>query len=203
MQTYSIPHQPRTEATVLDRDILRSRSFWKYSRSSIWITAQNHDLQAEHTVQYHHLSRKRLRNYDIGDSLRPLSYAVGFAVSWKWCYRHVRTSFWPENVRNCCFLPQKLSWTFLQGLSRAVSRFSRCPVSCTNHLRYFSGPTGSNTITIPDWIEKKNIFFSRSDPIRFDPIRSTLASQYAASLSRNRRLSSLLALQSRSGDESL
>ena len=27
-----------------------------------------------------------------------INYAVGFAVSWKRCYRHVRTSFSPENV---------------------------------------------------------------------------------------------------------
>ena len=35
------------------------------------------------------------------------SSAVGFAVSWKWCYQHVRTSFCPEKMRNwCCFSPQ-------------------------------------------------------------------------------------------------
>ena len=53
----------------------------------------------------------------------------------------------------------RMTWTFLQDLSRAVSRFSRCPVA-RNHLRYFSDPTGSNTIKNPDWIGK-NVF---SDP---------------------------------------
>ena len=56
----------------------------------------------------------------------------------------------------------RMTWTFLQDKSRAVPRFSRCPVA-RNHLRYFSDPTGSkNTITNPDWIEKY-VFF-RSDP---------------------------------------
>ena len=54
----------------------------------------------------------------------------------------------------------RMTWTFLQDLSRAVLRFSRCPVA-GNHLRYFSDPTGSNTITIRDRIGK-NVF---SDPI--------------------------------------
>ena len=39
---------------------------------------------------------------------------------------------------------------FLQvlDLSRVVCRFFRCPVVAGNHLRYFTDPTGSNTITI-------------------------------------------------------
>ena len=55
----------------------------------------------------------------------------------------------------------RTTWTFLQDLSRAVSRFSRCPIA-GNHLQYLSDPTGPNTITIPDWVGKKRIF--RSDP---------------------------------------
>ena len=59
-----------------------------------------------------------------------------------------------------------MAWTFLQDLSinRAVSCFSRCPVA-GNHLRYFSDPTGSNSITIPDWIGKT------PDPI---PVRNRI-----------------------------
>ena len=64
----------------------------------------------------------------------------------------------------------RMSWTYLQDLSRAVSRFSRRSVA-GNHLRYPSNPTGSNTITIPDWIGK-NLFFSDPIPNRvfLDPI---------------------------------
>ena len=32
-------------------------------------------------------------------NLKATSYAVGFAVSWKWCYRYVWTSLCPKNVR--------------------------------------------------------------------------------------------------------
>ena len=51
----------------------------------------------------------------------------------------------------------RMTWTVLQDLSRAVSRFSRYPVT-GNHLRYFSDPTGSNTTTTRDRIGKY-IFF--------------------------------------------
>ena len=47
-----------------------------------------------------------------------------------------------------------MTWTFLQDLSRAVSHFSMRPVVAGNHLRYFSDPTESNTITIWDRIGK-------------------------------------------------
>ena len=47
----------------------------------------------------------------------------------------------------------RMTLAILQDLSRAVSRLSRCPVA-RNHLRYFSDPTGSNTIKHPDWIGK-------------------------------------------------
>ena len=61
-------------------------------------------------------------------------------------------------------------WTLLQDLSRAVSRFSRCPVA-GNHLRYFSDPTGSNTITIRDRIGKKTLFPIQSGiVIVIDPV---------------------------------
>ena len=54
----------------------------------------------------------------------------------------------------------RMTWTFLQDLSRAVSRFSMRPVA-RNHLGYFYDSFVSNTITIIDRIEKK-VF---SDPI--------------------------------------
>ena len=49
----------------------------------------------------------------------------------------------------------KMSRSFLQDLSRAVSRFSRGPVA-GNHRQHFFDPTESNTITIPDRIEKNS-----------------------------------------------
>ena len=57
-------------------------------------------------------------------------------------------------------LPLKMSRSFLQDLSRAVSRFSRGPVT-GNHRQHFFDPTGSNTIAIVHGIE-----------ITFFPIRS-------------------------------
>ena len=45
----------------------------------------------------------------------------------------------------------RMTWIFLQHVSRAVSRFSRCPVA-GNRLRYLSDPTASNTITNRDRI---------------------------------------------------
>ena len=61
----------------------------------------------------------------------------------------------------------RMSWTFVQDLPRAAPRFSRRPVA-GNHLRYFPDSTGSNTITIPEWIGKKRFF---SDPI---PVRNRI-----------------------------
>ena len=46
-----------------------------------------------------------------------------------------------------------MSRSFLQALFRAVSRFSRDPVA-GNHRQHFFDPTGTNTITISDRIEK-------------------------------------------------
>ena len=57
-------------------------------------------------------------------------------------------------------LARRMSRSFLQDLSRAVSRFSRGPVA-GNHRQHFFDPTGSNTITNVHRIEK--MFF-------FDPI---------------------------------
>ena len=54
----------------------------------------------------------------------------------------------------------RLSQSFLQDLSRAVSRFSRGPVA-GNHRQHIFDPTGPNTITIYDRIENNVIF----DPI--------------------------------------
>ena len=51
----------------------------------------------------------------------------------------------------------RVNRSFLQDLSRAVSRFSRGPVA-GNHRQHFCDPTGSNKITIPDRIEKNVIF---------------------------------------------
>ena len=63
----------------------------------------------------------------------------------------------------------RMSWTFLQDLSRAVSRFSRC-TGAGNRLRYFSGqirlqsPIGSEKTFFLDPISlRKSLFFS--DPI--------------------------------------
>ena len=54
----------------------------------------------------------------------------------------------------------RMAWSFLQDLSRAVSRFSRGPVA-GNHRQHLFDPTGPKMITIYDRIEK-NVFF---DPI--------------------------------------
>ena len=45
--------------------------------------------------------------------------------------------------------------SFLQDLSRAISRFSRGPVA-GNHRQHFFNPTGSNTITISDRSQKND-----------------------------------------------
>ena len=75
----------------------------------------------------------------------------------------------------------RITWTFLQDLSRAVSRFSRCPVAGI-HRRYFSDPTGSNTITIRDRIGKNMPSCRKSPSVLFranwvkydyDPIPAT------------------------------
>ena len=47
-----------------------------------------------------------------------------------------------------------MTWSFLQGLSRAVSSFSRGGVA-GNHRQHVFDPTRSSTITISDRIEKK------------------------------------------------
>ena len=79
------------------------------------------------------------------------------------------------------FAPKKLeiglprlsmNHSFLQHVSRAASRFSRGPVA-GNHRQHSFDPTGSNTITISDRIEKKRFF--RSDGrlqsyLNFDPM---------------------------------
>ena len=54
----------------------------------------------------------------------------------------------------------RMTWSFLQDLSRAVPRFSRGPVA-GNHRQHFFDPTRPNTATISDRIEKKHFF--RSD----------------------------------------
>ena len=53
-----------------------------------------------------------------------------------------------------------MSRSFLQELSRAVSRSSRGPVA-GNHPEHFFDPTGSSKITTPDRIEN-NVFSIRS-----------------------------------------
>ena len=60
----------------------------------------------------------------------------------------------------------RMSRSFLQDLSRAVSRFSRGPVA-GNHRRHFFDPTGSNTIWIVHRIEKKQprLVLRRGRPI--------------------------------------
>ena len=68
-------------------------------------------------------------------------------------------SFCPENVGNWSFSPQTKS-ELSPKQSRAVSRFSRGPVA-GHHRRRFFDPTVSNTIAIPDRIEKK-LFSLRS-----------------------------------------
>ena len=70
-------------------------------------------------------------------------------------FQYVRISFCPKHVGNWSSSPQneqKLS----PRMSRAVYRFSRAPVA-VNHRQHFFDPTGSNTTTIPDRIEKKVI----------------------------------------------
>ena len=78
--------------------------------------------------------------------------------------QYVRMSVCPKMLE-VGLPPLRMSRSFLQDLSRAVSRFSRGPVA-GNHLQHFFDPTGSNTIIIVHQIEK-NVFF---DPIFFDPI---------------------------------
>ena len=63
----------------------------------------------------------------------------------------------------------RITLSFLQDLSRAVSRFSRGPVA-GSHRQHFFDPTWSNAITISDRIVK-NAFFP--DPIGdCNPVRS-------------------------------
>ena len=76
----------------------------------------------------HYVEPAQLRNNNsyLDPWSEATSYAVGFAVSWKRCYRRVRTSFCPENVRNYRFSPQNdLDVSPRRPLSRALSRFSR------------------------------------------------------------------------------
>ena len=63
----------------------------------------------------------------------------------------------------------RVNRSFLQDLSRAVSRFSRGPVA-GNHRQHFFDPTGSNTITIPGRIEN-NVFLDPMDntAVQFQP----------------------------------
>ena len=66
----------------------------------------------------------------------------------------------------------RMSRSFLQDLSRAISRFSRGPVA-GNHRQHFFDPTGSNTITSVHRIDKKRFFSIRSGiAIVFDPVGS-------------------------------
>ena len=55
----------------------------------------------------------------------------------------------------------RMSRSFLQDICRAASRFSRGPVA-GNHRQHFFDSIGSNTITIPDRIEK-NVFYDLMD----------------------------------------
>ena len=56
----------------------------------------------------------------------------------------------------------RMSRSFLQDLSRAVSCFSSGPVA-GNHRQHFFDPTESNTITFPDRIEKIGFFVIHLD----------------------------------------
>ena len=56
----------------------------------------------------------------------------------------------------------RMTWSFLQDLSRAVSRFPRGPVA-GYHRQHCFDPTGSNTITIVHRIEKKSFFRSNRE----------------------------------------
>ena len=74
-----------------------------------------------------------------------------------------------------------MSRSSLQDLSRVVSSFSRGPAAGNHHQRFFD-PTGSNTITIPDRIEKNEVLYPRSIQsclmLRFfDPIVETYLTQ--------------------------
>ena len=64
---------------------------------------------SKRSTWYQYTLKNRINSCFGGHTLdvKATSYAVEFAVSWNWCYRHVRTGFCPENVRNyCCCSPQ-------------------------------------------------------------------------------------------------
>ena len=72
-------------------------------------------------------------------------------------YRSVRShELLPRKYWKIGLARLRVSRSFLQDLSRAVSRFSRGPVA-GNHRQHFFDPTGSNTITFPDRICPPNI----------------------------------------------
>ena len=61
-----------------------------------------------------------------------------------------------------------MTWSFLQDVSRAVSRFSRGPVAAIFPSALFS----SNWVAIPDWIEKMYFSIRSEIVIVFDPVGS-------------------------------
>ena len=82
------------------------------------------------------------------------------SVSWKMVLLARSDELLPRKCAKLLFLASETTWTFLQDLSRPVSRFSRCLVT-GSHLRHFSDPTGSNTITIRH-LEKRETALDRS-----------------------------------------
>ena len=103
--------------------------------------------------------------------LRPLLIQSGLQSVGNGAISTFARAFAPKVCETAVSRP-RMTWTFLRDLSRAVSRFFRCPVA-GNYLGYFSDPTGSNTITIRDRIGKKRFFPIQSGiVIIFDPVGS-------------------------------
>ena len=69
--------------------------------------------------------------------------------------------FCPDNVGNWSSSRQDESELSPRSIQSAISRFSRGPVA-GNQRQHFFDSTGSNTITLPDQIDKTFVFrFSR------------------------------------------
>ena len=121
------------------------------------------------------------------------SYAIGFAIPWKSTFQYLHMRFCPENVGNWSSSPQnglefsprsiQSCFPLLQGLSCRKSpsalalfrsnwvKYDYNPqLDRKKHLQHFFDPFGSNTITIPDQIEKKSNSVGSKKVFFFDPI---------------------------------